>query len=402
MDDIFEELLLYSFSFLSIGDLLRAERVCKNWKRISLDSSLWRCMSPYSFIQRAIKASENKKGVFVKMYRQAQNMWLGQCTVTTLQKSVVPILGVSKEKHLLVTGTAQKINIWNLEKMICVESLEDYYAPEGGSSKRLLTLKRGKAVFSSADNSVSVFNLVSKRRAGLLVGHTDKVSTMNWDNPTLLCTGSRDATVRFWDTRIFTSTHTLTLTDRVRGIRPLDSSSPISIVVSGNGFVSYFDIRNPQTPVEEFNVEPPEGGITGMKITADSVLYSVNHLNLYKYCLATHKTTAFIQDEVGPMCVMTCNDSTAMVGFNDGLIRAYNIETASFLYHLKVGRDYNKVICLTFDEGNLVYGLDNGIVGVCNFDKPPPKSSANPFSIPTSGTAFAATPVLRFMPEIAV
>jgi hypothetical protein len=38
-----------------------------------------------------------------------------------------------------------------------------------------------------------------------------------------------------------------------------------------------------------------------------------------------------------------------------------------------------------FDEGQLVYGLDNGTAGVCNFNKPPPLSlsSKNPASLPT-------------------
>lgn len=68
MDEIFEELLLHSFTFLSLKDLLRAEQVSKTWKRISHDSSLWRCLSSYSFIQRAIKPVDSKKNAFVKSY----------------------------------------------------------------------------------------------------------------------------------------------------------------------------------------------------------------------------------------------------------------------------------------------------------------------------------------------
>lgn len=59
----------------------------------------------------------------------------------------------------------------------------------------------------------------------------------------MITTGSRDMTVRYWDTRTFTNPVTLTLSDRVRAIRPLDSSSPISLVCSGNGLISYYDIR---------------------------------------------------------------------------------------------------------------------------------------------------------------
>lgn len=73
------------------------------------------------------------------------------------QKSVVPILGCSKEKNLLVTGSANKISVWNLDKMICVDTFEDMYSPDGEVSKRLVALKRGKAVFSSSDNSISVY-----------------------------------------------------------------------------------------------------------------------------------------------------------------------------------------------------------------------------------------------------
>jgi hypothetical protein len=69
MDEIFEELLLYSFSFLELKDLLRAEQVCKTWKRISNDTSLWKSFSQsYPFIQRAIKCESNKKAIFVKSY----------------------------------------------------------------------------------------------------------------------------------------------------------------------------------------------------------------------------------------------------------------------------------------------------------------------------------------------
>eukprot|EP00026_Physarum_polycephalum_P008312 Phypoly_transcript_08394.p1 GENE.Phypoly_transcript_08394~~Phypoly_transcript_08394.p1 ORF type:complete len:406 (+),score=40.04 Phypoly_transcript_08394:255-1472(+) len=394
---LFEELLLYSFRFLEMRELLNVEQVCKQWQRISHDVYLWRRMTDYQFIERALTTpsqTNNMKSVFMRAYKQAKNMWQGQCTVTTLQHSVSPVLGVSKEKDLLVTGTSGKISIWKLDKLTCVDTIEDRYSEGNASSKRLVALKRGKIVFASDDHSINIYNIASRRRASRLAGHTAKVSTMNWDNPALLCTGSRDGTVRFWDTRTFSSTAIFDLGSRVRAIRPHDTNPMITSVAYGEGFVSIFDLRKPSESLECFNVDATEQ-VTGMKITADSVLYSVNHLTLYKYCLKTHTTTAFLHDETAAMCVMSCNESTVMIGYNDGNIRTFNIETASHLYSLKVGRDYTRVISMMTDDSNLVYGLDNGIAGVCNFEKPPPPTTLNPCSLPTSGTAYSSTPVTR-------
>lgn len=58
----------------------------------------------------------------------------------------------------MLTGTANKISIWNMDKMICVDTFEDLYSPGGEVTKRLVALKRGKAVFSSADNSICVYH----------------------------------------------------------------------------------------------------------------------------------------------------------------------------------------------------------------------------------------------------
>lgn len=395
VDSIFEELLLYSFRFLEMRDLLHVEQVCKKWQRISHDSYLWRRMVQYSFIDRALGSPScpaNMKTVFVKAYRQAHNMWQGMCTVTTLQHSVSPILGVSKEKDLLATGTCGKISIWKLDKMTCVDTIEDRFSNGHETSKRLVALKRGKVIFSSEDHSVSIYNIASKRIAGRLVGHTSKVSTMNWDNPTLLCTGSRDGTVRFWDTRTCASSAIFDLGSRVRAVRPHDTNPFITTVGYGEGFVSIFDLRKPHESIETFNVEAEH--VTGMKITADSILYSVEHLSLYKYCLKTHTSNTFLYDEMAEMCVMTNNESTVMIGFNDGIIRAYNIETAMHLYNLKVGRDHSKVISMMSDDDYLAYGLDNGISGVCNFEKPPASMGTNPCSLPTTGTAYSSMPVI--------
>jgi hypothetical protein len=70
---------------------------------------------------------------------------------------VGPILGASKEKNLLVTGSAKMIHIWNLDKMTCVESFDSEYSPDAETSKRLVVLKRGKIVYSSSDNSVALY-----------------------------------------------------------------------------------------------------------------------------------------------------------------------------------------------------------------------------------------------------
>jgi hypothetical protein len=38
---------------------------------------------------------------------------------------------VSKEKNLLVTGTPGKLSVWNLDKLTCVDTIEDRYEREG-------------------------------------------------------------------------------------------------------------------------------------------------------------------------------------------------------------------------------------------------------------------------------
>lgn len=55
--------------------------------------------------------------------------------------------------------------------------------------------------------------------------------------------GSRDGTARFWDTRTYNNPITIDLNDRVRSVRPLDPSSPIFLIASGGGLISYYDIR---------------------------------------------------------------------------------------------------------------------------------------------------------------
>ena len=50
MDSLPDDIWLEVFSFLSQIDLLRAALVCRTWKRLSRDSSLWLCLNlqPYA------------------------------------------------------------------------------------------------------------------------------------------------------------------------------------------------------------------------------------------------------------------------------------------------------------------------------------------------------------------
>ena len=50
MDSLPDVIWLEMFSFLSQKDLLRAALVCRTWKRLSRDSSLWSCLDlqPYA------------------------------------------------------------------------------------------------------------------------------------------------------------------------------------------------------------------------------------------------------------------------------------------------------------------------------------------------------------------
>ena len=50
MDSLPDDVWLEVFSFLSQKDLLRAALVCRTWKRLSRDSSLWSCLDlqPYA------------------------------------------------------------------------------------------------------------------------------------------------------------------------------------------------------------------------------------------------------------------------------------------------------------------------------------------------------------------
>lgn len=405
MDSIFEELLLYCFRFLELSDLLRAEGVCKRWWRVAKDAHLWKNMCDYSFMGRAMRGDDAGKALFVKTYRQAQNMWLGNCSVVTLQKSTASILGVGREKNLLVSATYHHVNVWNLENMTCVSSIEDAYEGGGNGSKRAVLVKRGKVVFSSSNHTATVYNLVSKRKAGVLVGHTNKISTVNWDSPSYLCTGSRDGTVRFWDTRTFTCSSIIDVQERVRTAKPLPSNSSVITVASGNGRVSYFDIRNTSQPFEQLTVFGGVESVTGMKIIANAVLYSVNHTYLYKYDLDTRITKAFIDGttSLDPMKIMASNESTVVVGYNHGIIRAWNNETLEYLYHLKVGREYANVVTMMFDESTLVFGLDNGVIGACDFDKGTMKQRhSNPATLPMSGRAFSSVPFTRHFSSIPV
>jgi hypothetical protein len=98
-------------------DLLKTEQVCRKWRRIARDTTLWRKMCNYAFIDKVMRVDDAGKETFVKAYplsfllfyavfcsfllcssfldvieymtmkryKQAHHMWLGNCSVITLQ-----------------------------------------------------------------------------------------------------------------------------------------------------------------------------------------------------------------------------------------------------------------------------------------------------------------------------
>ncbi|XP_055881423.1 uncharacterized protein LOC106061750 [Biomphalaria glabrata] len=202
-------------SYLDPVSLCRAAQVCKVWRHLAEDQSLWRrfcCQTKW----RLSKAAEHKqvishmspegsiqwKNVFAERFRLRNNWLKGRCTVRTFEGHLQGISCVQFDDSRIVSGSSDKtIKVWNMRTNApwSVQTLMGHHG-----TVRCLHLEGNRLVSGSCDKTIKVWDLSTQESWSsiackvTMTGHNDTVRCLQADDDKVI-SGSYDKTLKIWD-----------------------------------------------------------------------------------------------------------------------------------------------------------------------------------------------------------
>ncbi|XP_059152218.1 beta-TrCP-like [Physella acuta] len=202
-------------SYLDPVSLCRSAQVCKVWRQIAEDQSLWRrfcCQTKW----RLSKAAEHKqvishmspegsiqwKNVFAERFRLRNNWLKGRCTVRTFEGHLQGISCVQFDDSRIVSGSSDKtIKVWNMRTNApwSVQTLMGHHG-----TVRCLHLEGNRLVSGSCDKTIKVWDLSTQESWSsiackvTMTGHLDTVRCLQADDDKVI-SGSYDKTLKIWD-----------------------------------------------------------------------------------------------------------------------------------------------------------------------------------------------------------
>ncbi|CAG5133136.1 unnamed protein product [Candidula unifasciata] len=219
------DLALKVMSYLDPVSLCHAAQVCRVWRQLAEDQSLW-CRFCCQTKWRLSKAAEHKqvishmcpegsiqwKNVFAERFRLRNNWLKGRCTVRTFEGHLQGISCVQFDDSRIVSGSSDKtIKVWNMRTNApwSVQTLMGHHG-----TVRCLYLEGNRLVSGSCDKTIKVWDLSTQDSWSsiackvTMVGHTDTVRCLQADDDKVI-SGSYDTTLKIWDLKSGTLRRTL-------------------------------------------------------------------------------------------------------------------------------------------------------------------------------------------------
>jgi len=205
MSKLPEELLIIIFGFLEIKELaLTVSRICKNWKRVAEDESLWKSLYFYNWKKLAnstksklAESETRRKNFWRKLVSEKQKLvshWMnGKYTISTIPAgSAITCLQFDHSGKLLSGSADGTIMVWNCDT-------KQRLLPLHGHSGPVWTLQfdDSKVISGSYDKTIKIWNFQSGKCIETLRGHRSMVSHLQFKEDTLL-SGSWDKSIRVW------------------------------------------------------------------------------------------------------------------------------------------------------------------------------------------------------------
>jgi len=149
-------------------------------------------------------------------------------------------------------GSDGLLKFWSLETLQCLRSSGPPNSDPRHSTHCLAAIEQQEALLSghSGLRHLLRWDLATMQSSASFVGHDDDIYAAHADGPSsLLVTGSKDRTVRVWDTRAPNATCVSTLRAHTGAVLDLKLRGNRIVSASMDKTVRMWDIREPQAPL---------------------------------------------------------------------------------------------------------------------------------------------------------
>uniref|UniRef100_A0A915CZG0 F-box domain-containing protein n=1 Tax=Ditylenchus dipsaci TaxID=166011 RepID=A0A915CZG0_9BILA len=370
-------LRLHILGLLDPVSLCNCMRVCKFWRKLCCESTLWRslCHRPknYRLCSLEMESEHLKKNTlidgtvkwkeaFSQRYRLWRNWHAGRCVIRNFVGHDQGVSCVQFDSERIVSGsTDSTIRIWDLKNN--TGSVGQMTLTGHSATVRCLHLHKNRLASGSNDFSIKIWDLtvnptwshIACRRT--LLGHTNLVRCLQMVEDKLV-SGSYDHTLKIWS--IETGQCITTLQGHSDSVLCLQCNKSEGRIVSGsadNSIRCWDERAPPQCVMTVHNAH--ESAVTCLKFDNQRIVSGSVDRTIKMWELQTGKCVQTIDWKLaeGHTAVVRCLQTDAwriVSASDDKTIKVWKLSDGERLCTLQGHTD--GVTCVQFDDNRIVSG----------------------------------------------
>eukprot|EP00048_Salpingoeca_helianthica_P014498 m.221972 g.221972 ORF g.221972 m.221972 type:complete len:691 (+) comp15930_c0_seq1:110-2182(+) len=377
------DLALRVLSFLDPVSLARMALVCRAWRALCFEPSLWRRhalaaairLSPASEeqqLQQHVLASGGPdwRAIAVERMRVHRNWLRGRCTIRTFRGHEQGVLCVQLDSNRIASGSSDAtIKVWNTRTNASwsVLTLRGHLGPV-----RCLHMRGPLLVSGSSDHTIRVWELIDGPgwRCGscrlTITGHDDAVRCLQSDGKSIV-SGSYDSTLRVWDQATGVCRHVL----RGHDGPVLSVYFEGDVLVSG-GMDTQIKVWSIAQGACSATLSGHRGGVTCVQadVASGRILSGAIDGDVRFWNLATNEcveTLDWIRSEghTGVIRQLQADQWRVVTASDDKTVKVWDLRTRTRLATLRCHTD--GVTCVHFTDWALVSGSFDESVKLLDF-----------------------------------
>lgn len=334
-------------SYLDAQSLLNASNVCKEWRRIIREGTLWK-----KLIERNVRQDPVWAGV-VKRREWDQDLFK-------------PVKDTNHTKHqMLYYGIVADIKnlqqrwqdgTYTTQKIVC----------RSDNSKGVYCIQYddNKIVSGLRDNTIKIWDRQTLRCTRTFQGHSGSVLCLQYDD-NIIVSGSSDATIRVWDLNDQEKTQPInTIIQHTEAVLHLKFNKNMLVTCSKDRTIIVWNLVSPKDiKVKEILV----GHRAAVNVVDFDEKYIVSASGDRSIKVWDTNTCNFIRTLNGHRRGIAClqyRDKLIVSGSSDNSIRIWDVESGACLRTLEGHEEL--VRCIRFDKRLIVSGAYDGKIKIWN------------------------------------